>query len=693
MGATPAPAPVAAPGVNLPDSANATAQAQADAMQQETETVALDSKNRYAERSGQKVLTTSLPKGDVAESAAGRWAGQEVSARLSAMHSLRCSTDQAKRKPIEEEGELRERLEAMAEWLQQGAEDVKARERICDEREQGWDAQRTHVMTQVAHMQQGVESLTELALANAALVQVLTQRLGGGCDKGGVTAAAERVARAHAMCNAFNMQVELDTSARVDRAQEKTGQDGGRPTMPMKGVEPGSPDTQVGVAAAAERMTQAGVMCSAVSLQAELDTSAREHAEQMWACEDRERPATPMKDTEGIEPRSPGTEGEGRTRHQGVSRASLPQNDGRAGGGGVNTGNLIDSQLDGGDRQAASRRKLFVALDDRSIDSDSEDSQKSAQERCGVTAAEAAVEASEAGMAELYAEEDGAAVGVMSESLEENGVAPTARKESSRMRRRKAKEREVEEWLRGARARADDAYKEAMVQASQRQAAATRRDAAGLARGQLVARAVTDAEAELRARDEQGWNSALLELARVVAAEAKRRAAAEAHARLSVVARAAGRKAEEQLSQWESTDARLARGRQARAVRLAAGSGAGAQGGLESAANAVLFGARASRAFRRRMVAMAQREADGEEARKRRVLHAKVEANLRAARRKWQKDQASGGLEGWGMEDRSEREHRWYAIRHDATRERDGAGGSRRGARGGAHGLYFRQGS
>ena len=36
--------------MNLPDSANATAQAQADAMQQETETVALDSKNRYAER-------------------------------------------------------------------------------------------------------------------------------------------------------------------------------------------------------------------------------------------------------------------------------------------------------------------------------------------------------------------------------------------------------------------------------------------------------------------------------------------------------------------------------------------------------------------------------------------------------------------------------------------------------------------
>ena len=78
---------------------------------------------------------------------------------------------------------------------------------------------------------------------------------------------------------------------------------------------------------------------------------------------------------------------------------------------------------------------------------------------------------------------------------------------------------------------------------------------------------------------------------------------------------------------------------------------------------------------------MAQREADGEEARKRRVLHAKVEANLRAARRKWQKDQASGGLEGWGMEDRSEREHRWYAIRPHSTMQRES--GTVRAARGG----------
>ena len=88
----------------------------ADAAQPKGETIALD-----AERSGQTVLTTPLPKGDGrAESATGRWAGQEVSARLSAVHSLRGGRDQAGRRATME-GEPWEHLEVMVEGPWQGS--------------------------------------------------------------------------------------------------------------------------------------------------------------------------------------------------------------------------------------------------------------------------------------------------------------------------------------------------------------------------------------------------------------------------------------------------------------------------------------------------------------------------------------------------------------------------------------------
>ena len=57
----------------------------------------------------------------------------------------------------------------------------------------------------MVHMQQGVESLTELSLANASFVQALTERPGDGGDDGSVAAAAEWVARAGVMCNTFNL--------------------------------------------------------------------------------------------------------------------------------------------------------------------------------------------------------------------------------------------------------------------------------------------------------------------------------------------------------------------------------------------------------------------------------------------------------------------------------------------------------
>ena len=156
--------------------------------------------------------------------------------------------------------------------------------------------------------------------------------------------------------------------------------------------------------------------------------------------------------------------------------------------------------------------------------------------------------------------------------------------------------------------------------------------------------------------------------------EEEREACEEARSQLSSAARRAGYRLAGRFQAWETIEAQLARERAARAEAWVMRKGAT----LETAAEARRAGARAAKGLRQSLMKVAERHADGEVVRRRRLVHEKAEANLQAARRRWQRDQAAGGLEGWGMGDGvSDEERRWYAFRHDATRQRDGV---RRGA-------------
>ena len=153
--------------------------------------------------------------------------------------------------------------------------------------------------------------------------------------------------------------------------------------------------------------------------------------------------------------------------------------------------------------------------------------------------------------------------------------------------------------------------------------------------------------------------------------EEEREACEEARSQLSSAARRAGYRLAGRFQVWETIEAQLARERAARAEAWVMRKGAT----LETAAEARRAGARAAKGLRQSLMKVAERHADGEVVRRRRLVHEKAEANLQAARRRWQRDQAAGGLEGWGMGDGvSDEERRWYAFRHDATEGRSAAG-------------------
>ena len=205
-----------------------------------------------------------------------------------------------------------------------------------------------------------------------------------------------------------------------------------------------------------------------------------------------------------------------------------------------------------------------------------------------------------------------------------------------------------------------------------REAAATRKRVSSKQRPcrqrRMASRAARAEDQAMWVREEEGWEAALVELARIVASEAARVADTEVCEGPSEGARAAGRQVEVNFSRWESEEAGMARAAAARA----AGQVAAAEGGrLAARAEAAHAAARAVEQFRRRRVEVAQAvavrgeelEAEVEAGRactQRRRVIAMAEANLRPARREWQKDQAAGGLEGWGIGgERSEEERLW----------------------------------
>ena len=146
----------------------------------------------------------------------------------------------------------------------------------------------------------------------------------------------------------------------------------------------------------------------------------------------------------------------------------------------------------------------------------------------------------------------------------------------------------------------------------------------------------------------------------------------EAGGGLSESARAAGRQVEVSFSRWESVEAGLAREAAASAAGRAAAAGCDRLAVRAEAAHAA---ARAVERFRRHRVEMARVEAvrsedtaaevaAGRACTQRTRVIARAEANLRPARREWQRDQAAGGLEGWGLGgERSEEERLWWRSR------------------------------